>query len=91
MTESLSPLERAVLDLIVSRDEDGYAALREQLASVEVISREVTGGGFFTRLHIPSGGPMALTTVGKPGGTDGRPETFHRQLAEDQPLSVICA
>jgi hypothetical protein len=64
----LNPLEQAVLDLIVSRDVEGYPALRQQLAAVEVVSRKLTGVGFFTDLTVPCGSPRAPTTVGNPVG-----------------------
>jgi hypothetical protein len=41
MAEPLNPLESAVLDLLLSRTDEGYAALRDQLTTVEVTSRQM--------------------------------------------------
>lgn len=68
MAELLLPLERAVLELLLSRADEGYAALREQLDAVEVTGRRLSGAGFFTTLSVPSGCPKAPETVGNPLG-----------------------
>jgi len=68
MTERLSALERAVLDLLLSREEDGYEALREQLTTAEVIARRMTGAGFFTDLGVSQDAPRAPSSVGNPLG-----------------------
>jgi hypothetical protein len=69
MAEPLNPLESAVLDLLLSRPDEGYAVLREQLTAVEVTARETSGAGFFTSLSLPSDSPKAPGTVGNPLGT----------------------
>lgn len=68
MSEPLNALETAVLELLLSRTDEGYAALREQLSAVEVIARDMTGAGFFTTLSVPTGRPKAPGIVGNPLG-----------------------
>jgi hypothetical protein len=68
MAERLNPLESAVLDLLLSRTDEGYDALRQQLTTVEVTARHLGGAGFFTALSVPSGSPQAPKGVGKPVG-----------------------
>jgi hypothetical protein len=70
MAEPLNPLERTVLDLLLSRTDEGYAALREQMAVAEVIERRMSGAGFFTTLSVPSDSPKAPSTVGNPVGQE---------------------
>jgi hypothetical protein len=48
VTEDLAPLERAVLDPLLSRDEEGYETLRAQAATATVARRKLTGAGFYT-------------------------------------------
>lgn len=48
----LSPLERTALDGILSELGDGRAAIEEQVLHASVLSRENTGGGFFTELQL---------------------------------------
>jgi hypothetical protein len=68
MADPLNPLESAVLGLLLSRTDEGYAALREQLTVVEVIGRDMSGVGFFTTLSVPSGSTKAPGIVGNPLG-----------------------
>lgn len=68
MSKPLLPLEVAVLDLLLSRADEGYAALRAQLASVEVAAREMSGAGFFTTLRVGPDSPEAPASVGNPVG-----------------------
>jgi hypothetical protein len=67
MAEPLTPLESAVLDLLLSRTDEGYDVLRHQLTTVKVAARHLTGAGFFTTLSIPSGSPKG-PDVGNPLG-----------------------
>lgn len=71
MTEDLAPLERAVLDLLLSRAEEGYETLRAQAATATVAHRELTGAGFYTHLSVDRTLPAAPRHVGNPLG-DGR-------------------
>jgi hypothetical protein len=83
MAEPLNPLESAVLDLLLSRTDEGYAALREQLTAVEVTARHMSGAGFFTTLTIPSCSPKAPRTVGNPLGKDSAyEEVVHADIRE---------
>lgn len=49
----ISPLESAVLELLLSGDHKILVALREQLKCATVRSRERTGVGFFTNFSLP--------------------------------------
>lgn len=60
--QSLSDLERAVLEAIAAQSSEFAAALREQVSSAQVEARENTGAGFYTRLAIVGGSP----TLGAP-------------------------
>ena len=48
----LTTFERAVLVKLLAGDHPVLAALRSQLASCRVRSREITGHGFFTNLDV---------------------------------------
>src|SRR3712207_475871 len=67
----LTPLELAVVEALVSRDEPGYAELREQLAACRVQSRKMTGAGFYAALDVDPDTPTAPDYVGNPLG-EGR-------------------
>lgn len=64
----LTPLEKAALDMLVSRDEPGYGALRRQAKNCHAVSREMTGAGFFTKLRVKVDCPEAPGAVGNPLG-----------------------
>jgi hypothetical protein len=64
----LLPLERAVIEALVSREEPGYSELRQQLESCRVTSREMTGVGFYTGLEVDPSAPPAPESVGNPLG-----------------------
>lgn len=54
----LNSFERAILEKLLDGDHPVLAALRAQVKSCEVSSREFTGVGFFTNLNVdPSVGP----------------------------------
>jgi hypothetical protein len=65
----LTLLERAVLETLLSRDEPGYDELREQLTSCRVVSREMTGVGFYSTLKVDAATPPVAADVGNPLGT----------------------
>lgn len=50
---ALTALERMALDAILAELVTDRPAIEQQLAHVEVLSRENTGGGFFTELAVP--------------------------------------
>ena len=68
MTEGIAPLERAVLELLLSRDEEGYETLRAQAATATAAHREMTGAGFYTDLSVDRTLPAAPRHVGNPLG-----------------------
>jgi hypothetical protein len=77
----LTPLERAVIQALLSRDDPGYAELREQYASCRVTSREMTGVGFYTALEVDASTPPAPTSVGNPLGQGrGFPDDVYADL-----------
>jgi hypothetical protein len=49
----LTPLESAVLSKMLDKTGAHFEVLRQQLACVMVVSRRLTGGGFFTNFVIP--------------------------------------
>jgi hypothetical protein len=51
--ESLTPLERQVLDMFLSGDHPVLEALRAQAAAALVASREYTGVGVYVNLTVP--------------------------------------
>src|SRR3712207_1454543 len=76
----LAPLERAVIEALLSRDEPGYDELRQQLGSCRVRSREMAGVGFYTALEVH---PSAGFTYDEPWPNEV--ETFAVRMA---PLSA---
>jgi len=52
-----SDFEKDVLEAIIGRSGTMLEPLKEQLRLVKVSSRETTGVGFFTNLHLPSEAP----------------------------------
>lgn len=64
----LTPLERAVIDALLSRQEPGYDELRMQFQTCRVASREMTGVGFYTALQVDAATPPAPADVGDPLG-----------------------
>lgn len=60
-TPALTALERRVLEMALAAAE--LAALREQLAGAEVVSRTYSGVGFLTRFRVPASAPAAPATV----------------------------
>jgi hypothetical protein len=54
----LTPLEKAVLDVMLDRPGEPYATLRQHLAHAAITKREFSGVGFFTSFTIPSDAPV---------------------------------
>ena len=52
--DTLTPLERAVLEKLVSGDSDRYRILQKQIPALRVSERKMTGVGFFTGFSIPN-------------------------------------
>lgn len=50
----LTPLEQTALDAILNEEGGHRILIKNQLADVSVLSRENTGGGFFTELEVAS-------------------------------------
>ena len=59
----LTPLEAAVLDMLLAGDDPHLAILREQRRLLRVTGREHSGVGFFTDVAIP---PDATRLPGEP-------------------------
>jgi hypothetical protein len=53
--DGLAKLERAVLEKLLCGASDAFRILREQLGSLRVIDRELTGVGFWTNFAIGGG------------------------------------
>jgi hypothetical protein len=56
------------MELLLSRPEPGYDALREQLGNCWVKDRKMTGVGRYTRLEVDPAMPAAPREVGNPVG-----------------------
>jgi len=54
----LSPLEKAVLDLMLDKPGEPFDTAREHLACAIVSERKFTGVGFFTHFAIPPDAPV---------------------------------
>jgi hypothetical protein len=50
----LTPLEKAVLDMMLEKPGEQIEIIRQQLAHAQVERREFTGAGFFTHFIVPS-------------------------------------
>lgn len=50
----LTPLEKAVLDMMLDQPGEPYEVVRRQLAHAKVVGRKFTGVGFFTDFIVPS-------------------------------------
>ena len=77
----LTALERAVIDVLLSRQEPGYDELRMQFQTCRAASREMTGVGFYTALEVDADTATAPADVGNPLG-DGRgfPDDVHAEI-----------
>ena len=64
----LTPLERAVIETLLAREEPGYDNLRAQIGSCRVTGREMTGVGFYTALEVDATASPAPPAVGNPVG-----------------------
>ncbi len=49
---NLNPLERAVLDMLLAGDHPALAVLREQLATAQLLKRDLTGVGFWLEFKV---------------------------------------
>lgn len=57
MTQSLFPIERAVVEKILTGDYPTLLQLRHQLEVCTVATREFTGVGFYTTFEVPETAP----------------------------------
>ncbi|MGH6836100.1 MAG: hypothetical protein ACREC9_11230 [Methylocella sp.] len=55
--DTLSPLEQAVLEHLLSGETERYRILQKQICAVRVTERKLTGVGFFTRFSTPDDVP----------------------------------
>lgn len=69
-----TPLERAVLNAIVVQHPSEERLLRSQLAAARVVSRENTGGGFYTTFKVTAEGVQPLISRGPLGHVDAEVE-----------------
>ena len=53
-----TPLEKAVLDLMLDRPGEPFVTVRQQLAHATVSSREFSGVGFFTEFVLSADAPV---------------------------------
>jgi hypothetical protein len=57
VSNQLTNLEQAVLEMMLAGDNPQLRILREQFSNASVLKREFTGSGFFTDLKIPAAVP----------------------------------
>jgi hypothetical protein len=55
--DHLTKLEREVLEKLLAGQSETFRILRDQLDSLQVVSRELTGVGFFTEFSVPPDAP----------------------------------
>lgn len=55
--DTLTPLEQAVLEKLLSGESEGYRILQKQIPTLRVTERKMTGVGFFTRFSLPDEAP----------------------------------
>ncbi len=63
--DTLTHLERAVLDKLLAGDQPVLSVLRHQAANVEVVCRKFTGAGFTASLRVAGDVPRAPLTRGR--------------------------
>jgi hypothetical protein len=54
----LTPLEKAVLDMLLENQSELFVTIRQQLAHATVADRSFSGVGFFTTFVIPGDAPI---------------------------------
>jgi hypothetical protein len=54
----LTPLEKAVLDMMLDKPGEPFDTVRQQLATATVTKREFSGVGFFTNFELPADAPV---------------------------------
>ena len=69
MSERFTNLEHAVLEMMLAGDNSDLKILREQFSKAGVLTREMTGHGFFTNLEISAVFPR-LSRKGRVAITD---------------------
>jgi hypothetical protein len=55
--DTLTPLEQAVLEKLLSGESERYRILQKQIPALRVTERKMTGVGFFTSLSLPDEAP----------------------------------
>jgi hypothetical protein len=55
--DTLTSLEQAVLEKLLSGESEGYRILQKQIPTLRVTERKITGVGFFTRFSLPDEAP----------------------------------
>jgi hypothetical protein len=58
VSDSLTPLESAVLDKLLAHDGEPFDTLRQQFAHSSVSKREFSGVGFFTHFSVSTEAPV---------------------------------
>lgn len=59
----LTPLEQAALDKLLAGDHPLLAALRRQASDARLVTRELTGVGFYCRFQVPPDSPRVERDV----------------------------
>ncbi|NUQ35661.1 MAG: hypothetical protein HUU29_12065 [Planctomycetaceae bacterium] len=74
MALELTKLERAVMDALLDGDHPVLGILRQQYAEAKVVSRELSGVGFFTNFTVPESVPRLKEEIGLIGGVGAEVE-----------------
>jgi len=84
----LSPLEKAVLDLMLDKPSEPFDTAREQMACATVRERKFTGVGFFTHFVLPPDAPVRRDL---PDATIGMlvPSFQRWKMAQDSCFSFV--
>jgi hypothetical protein len=54
----LTPLEQAVIDMLLEKQDEPFNTIRQQLSHATIGERHFTGAGFFTDVVIPADAPI---------------------------------
>jgi hypothetical protein len=55
--DTLTSLEQAVLEKLLSGESEGYRILQKQIPALRVTERKMTGVGFFSHFSLPDEAP----------------------------------
>ena len=78
---NLTALEKQLLEMLLSGDDEVLGVLRQQAKQVNVVSREMTGVGFFASFEVPAEAPRVKGRVNfKLGDVNGAADNVKHGL-----------